>query len=69
MATTTLSATVREDDNIILNIQVEDKLVQFEIFRGDCGISVDVIGAKGTITELGWASDDDMDLIDEDEEE
>ena len=69
MATTTLSATVREDDNIILNVQIEDKLVQFEIFRGDCGIGVDVIGAKGTITELGWASDDDMDLIDEDEEE
>ena len=69
MATTTLEATVREDDKIILSIKVDDKIVQFEIYRGDCGIGVDVIGAKGTITELGWASDDDMDLIDDEDEE
>ena len=68
MAMTTLKANVREDDVIILNVQVEGKTVQFEIFRGDCGISIDAIGTKGTITEMGWVSDDDLDLIEEDEE-
>lgn len=67
MAETRLKAKLREDDRITLQITVEGKIVDFEIYRGDCGIGIDVIGAKGTITELGWASDDDMDLIEDED--
>lgn len=67
MTTTNLEVTVKEDDKIILNVKIDGKIVQFEISRGDYGIGVDVIGTKGTITEMGWVSDDDMDLIDGEE--
>ena len=57
---------VGQNDCIVINLPNN---VCLNVSRGDYGYSVDFTNTDtSTIFELGWASDDDLDLIEEEEE-
>lgn len=58
---------VQDGSHIEVLIPIEDKIIIVVIARGDIGLSVDMVGAKGETVEMGWVSDDDLDLIDDED--
>ena len=57
---------VTEDSHIVINLPDN---VCVTIARGDIGYSVDFSNTDtSTIVEMGWVSDDDLDLIEDDED-
>ena len=58
---------VKEDDHIVINLPDN---ICISIARGDIGYSVDFSNTDtSTIVEMGWVSDDDLDLLYEDDED
>ena len=57
---------IKEEDHIVINLPDN---ICISIFRGDIGYSVDFSNTDtSTIIEMGWVSDDDLDLYEEDED-
>lgn len=58
---------LQEEDHITIELPNN---IRISIFRGDVGYSVDFENTcNDTIYEMGWVSDDDLDLYEEDEDE
>ena len=56
---------VTEDSHILINLPNN---IAITIARGDIGYSVDFSNTDtSTIVEMGWVSDDDLDLIEDEE--
>ena len=68
MRTQTFRAEKVQDGSYIeVLIPIEDKVITVVLASGHIGLSVDMVGTKGEIVEMGWVSDDDLDLIDDED--
>lgn len=57
---------LQEEDHIIVELPNN---IRISIFRGDIGYSVDFKNTcNDTIYEMGWVSDDDLELNEDDED-
>ena len=56
---------VTEDSHIVINLPNN---ISITVARGDIGYSVDFSNTDtSTIVEMGWVSDDDLDLIEDED--